>query len=487
MSNIQYKTIVGLEIHVQLCTKSKMFCSCAVEFGAEPNSRVCPVCLGMPGSLPVMNKQAFEYAVMAGLALNCSIPMFTKWDRKSYYYPDLPKNYQISQYDLPLSENGYIEIPLESGQTKRIGIIRAHLEEDAGKNVHTAGNFSQVDLNRTGTPLLEIVTEPDMNGGSEVRALAVELQRIVRFLGVSEADMQKGHMRFEPNINLKITRDGTEYRTPIVEVKNLNSFRALERSVNYETQRQLDEFLETGVVFGMGNKTTRGWDDEKEVTVLQREKEEAHDYRYFPDPDLVPVKLTQDWLEDIKSRLCELPLKKQLRYVQKYNLSDYDAGVLTAERSTADLFDEAVKAGGEPKRVCNLLTQTGLKITKERNCNISDLPLSPKGIADLAAMVEDGTISAGSAATIFEAMAETGKEPAVLAEELNLIQKSDAGELEKIVDQILAENPQAVEDVTSGGKKEKKARVFLLGQVMQKTKGQANPKVVSEILAKKLG
>ncbi len=487
MSDIKYKIIVGLEIHVQLCTKSKMFCSCAVEFGAEPNSRVCPVCLGMPGVLPVMNKQAFEYAVMAGLALNCTIPMFTKWDRKSYYYPDLPKNYQISQYDLPLSENGYIEIPLESGQTKRIGIIRAHLEEDAGKNLHTAGNFSQVDLNRTGTPLLEIVTEPDMNSGSEVRALAVELQRIVRFLGVSEADMQKGHMRFEPNINLKITRAGTEYRTPIVEVKNLNSFRALERSVNYEAKRQLDDFLETGVVMDMGNKTTRGWDDEKEITVLQREKEEAHDYRYFPDPDLVPVKLTQNWLDEIKSHLCELPLKKQVRYVQKYNLSDYDAGVLTAERSTADFFDEAVKAGGEPKRVCNLITQTGLKITKEKNCSISDLPLSPKGVADLANMVVNNTVSASSAVTIFEAMTETKKEPGILAEELNLIQKSDVGELEKIVEQVLEENPQAIEDVTSGGKKEKKARGFLLGQVMQKTKGQANPKVVSEILMKKLG
>ncbi len=445
------------------------------------------MCLGMPGVLPVMNKQAFEYAVLVGLALNCKIAQFTKWDRKSYYYPDLPKNYQISQYDLPLSESGYIEIPLESGQTKNIRIIRAHLEEDAGKNLHTAGNFSQVDLNRTGTPLLEIVTEPDMNSGSEVRALAVELQRIVRFLGVSEADMQKGHMRFEPNINLKITRNDNEYRTPIVEVKNLNSFRALERSVNYEAQRQLDEFLETGIVMDMGNKTTRGWDDEKEITVLQREKEEAHDYRYFPDPDLVPVKLTQEWLDDIKSRLCEMPLKKQMRYVQEYNLSDYDAGVLTAEPSTADFFDEAVRSGGEPKRVCNLITQTGLKITKEKNCNISDLPLSPKGVADLAAMVEDGTISAGSAATIFEAMADTGKEPGILAEELNLIQKSDASELEKIVDKVLEQNPQAVEDVTSGGKKEKKARGFLLGQVMQKTKGQANPKIVSEILAKKLG
>jgi len=486
-SDLQHKLIVGLEIHVQLCTKSKMFCGCAVEFGAEPNSRVCPVCLGMPGVLPVMNKQAFEYAVLVGLALNCEIAKFTKWDRKSYYYPDLPKNYQISQYDLPLSTNGYIEIPLESGRTKSIGIIRAHLEEDAGKNVHTAGNFSQVDLNRTGTPLLEIVTEPDMNSAAEVRALAAELQRMVRFLGVSEADMQKGHMRFEPNINLIITKDGTEYKTPIVEIKNLNSFRALERSVDYEEQRQLDEFLETGQVMEMGNKTTRGWDDEREVTVLQREKEEAHDYRYFPEPDLVPVELTPEWLHEIRSRLCELPIKRQMRYVSEYGLSDYDAGVLTAERSTSDLFDEAIKAGAEPKRICNLLTQTGLKIANEKGCSVGDLGLEPKDLARLAEMIEVGTISASSSVPIFEAMAQTGKEPEVLAEELSLIQKSDADELEAIVDQVLTENPKAVEDVTGGGKKSKKAKGFLLGQVMQKTKGQANPKVVSEILAERFG
>ncbi|MHC4242342.1 MAG: Asp-tRNA(Asn)/Glu-tRNA(Gln) amidotransferase subunit GatB [Planctomycetota bacterium] len=486
-SDLQYKLIVGLEIHVQLCTKSKMFCGCAVEFGQKPNSRVCPVCLGMPGVLPVMNKQAFEYSVLVGLALNCEIAQFTKWDRKSYYYPDLPKNYQISQYDLPLSENGYIEIPLESGKTKNIRIIRAHLEEDAGKNVHTAGNYSQVDLNRTGTPLLEIVTEPDMNSAAEVRALAVELQRMVRFLGVSEADMQKGHMRFEPNINLIITKDGAEYKTPIVEIKNLNSFRALERSVDYEQARQLDEFLETGLVMGMGNKTTRGWDDEKEITVLQREKEEAHDYRYFPDPDLVPVKLTSQWLAEIQGRLCELPIKRQLRYVEQYKLSDYDAGVLTADRSTSNLFDEAVKAGADPKRVCNIITQTGLKMANEKGCSAGDLGLKPQSVANLAGMIEGGAIGAGSAGQIFEVMVQTGKEPEVLAEELNLIQKSDAGELEAIVDQVLADNPKAVEDVTAGGKKSKKARGFLLGQVMQKSKGQANPKVVSEILAKKLG
>jgi len=489
---LRHKVIVGLEIHVQLCTRSKMFCGCAVEFGAQANSRVCPVCLGMPGVLPVMNKQAFEYAVLVGLALNCEIPSFTKWDRKSYYYPDLPKNYQISQYDLPLAKNGYIEIPLSGGksdsmQTKRIGIIRAHLEEDAGKNVHTAGNFSQVDLNRTGTPLLEIVTQPDMNSGAEARTLAVELQRIVRYLGVSEGDMQKGHIRFEPNINLIITKDGREFKTPIVEVKNLNSFRALERSIDYEEQRQLEEFLETGVVMEMGNKSTRGWDDEREATVLQREKEEAHDYRYFPEPDLVPVELTGAWLEEIRGRLCELPLARQMLYVKAYGLSDYDAGVLTGERATADFFEAAVAAGGQPKRICNLLTQTGLKLANEMGCSMDGLGVTAGSVAELAGMVESGDVGSTAAGAIFQAMAQNGKGPRVLAEELNLIQKSDADELEEIVEQVLAENAQAVADVISRGKKSNKARGFLLGQVMQKTKGQANPKVVSEILARKLG
>ena len=485
MSDISYKVIVGLEIHVQLCTKTKMFCGCALGFGEEANSRVCPVCLGMPGSLPVMNGQAVEYSMLAAMALNCEVASFTKWDRKSYYYPDLPKNYQISQYDLPLGSNGYIEIPLSDGQSKRIRIIRAHLEEDAGKNLHTAGNYSQVDLNRAGTPLLEIVTEPDMNSADEVRALAVELQRIMRYLGVSEGDMQKGHMRFEPNINLVITRPDGQFRTPIVEVKNLNSFRALERSVAYEVERQLDEFLETGRTLAMGNKSTRGWNDDDQVTVLQREKEEAHDYRYFPDPDLVPVTTTPESLEKIRSQLCELPLQRQSRYVAEYGLSDYDAGVLTAERSTADFFEQTVTAGGDPKRICNLLTQVGLKLAHERGGDLSSLGIEPGAVADLAQMADAGTVSATAASTILEAMVDTGKSPDVLAEELNLVQKSDAGELEGIVDQILADNPQVVEQIKSGDKKSKKAMGFLLGQVMQKTKGQANPKVVSEILGRK--
>ena len=487
MSKVDYKVLVGLEIHVQLCTRTKMFCGCALGFGEEPNSRVCPVCLGMPGSLPVMNRQAVEFAMLAGLALNCQIAKFTKWDRKSYYYPDLPKNYQISQYDLPLAINGFLEIPAKNGELKKIRIRRAHLEEDAGKNLHTAGNFSQVDLNRAGTPLLEIVTEPDMNSAAEVRALAEELQKIVRYLGVSEADMQKGHMRFEPNVNLIITRSGQEYKTPIVEVKNLNSFRALERSIEYEIGRQIERFLETGEVMEMGNKSTHGWDDVKEMTVLQREKEEAHDYRYFPEPDLVPVELTEQRLEDIKSRLCELPIKKQMRYVNEYKLSDYDAGVLTAERATGEFFDEVVKAGGEPKRVCNLLTQVGLKLAKEKGCSAAELGVKPGALAQLARMVEAGTVSATASNTIFEEMVKTGKGPEEIAKEQNLIQKSDAGELEKIIEQVLTGNSTAVEDVKSGGKKSKKALSFLLGRVMQKTKGQANPKVVSEILARKLG
>jgi len=497
---MEYELLVGLEIHVQLCTRSKMFCRCAVEFGQEPNSRVCPVCLGMPGVLPVMNRQAVEFAILVGLALNCRIASLTKWDRKSYYYPDLPKNYQISQYDLPLAEDGYIEIAVpQSGQgndgkagagpiqTKRVRIIRAHLEEDAGKNLHTGGNFSQVDLNRAGTPLLEIVTAPDMNSGAEARALAVELQRIVRYLGVSEGDMQKGHMRFEPNVNLLIRKDGQQYKTPIVEVKNLNSFRALERSIEYERQRQIEEFLETGRVMEMGNKTTRGWDDVREVTVLQREKEEAHDYRYFPDPDLVPVRITESWLEEIRGRLCELPLQRQRKYLERYALSGYDAQVLSSERWIAEFFEAAVEEGGTPKRVCNLLTQVGLRLANERGCSLLELGLSPREVAVLARMIEDGQLSATAGNTIFEQMVETGKSAQTLAEQLNLIQKSDVGELEAIVEQVLAENPKAVSDVTSGGKKSNKARGFLLGQVMQKTKGRANPRVVSEILARKLG
>lgn len=486
MTDIDCKLIVGLEIHVHLATRTKMFCGCELAYGREPNTCVCPVCLGLPGSLPVMNKQAYEFSVLTALALNCSIPSFTKWDRKSYYYPDLPKNYQISQYDLPMSEKGFIEIPTEQGGTKKIRIVRAHLEEDAGKNTHTLGNFSAIDLNRAGSPLLEIVTEPDMNTPAEVGELARQLQRIVRYLGVSHGDMQKGHMRFEPNVNLHITRAGQVFKTPIAEIKNLNSFRAIERSVAYEMQRQYDEFIETGVTMEMGNKSTRGWDDDKQMTVLQREKEEAHDYRYFPDPDLVPVEIDNGWLDDIKSRMCELPLARQKRFVEDYGLSDYDAGVLTAARATADFFDEAVKTGADAKRVCNLLTQTGLKLANERGCRVDELGISGGDLGKLAQMTEEGQVSSSAAVSIFEKLAHGQCDPAAIAEKENLIQKNDAGEIESIVDAVLAENAEAVEQIKAGDKKAKKARGFLMGQVIQRSGGQANPKVVNELLGKKL-
>ena len=487
MSDLSYKIIVGLEIHVQLDTKTKIFCGCPIAFGGEPNTRVCPVCIGMPGVMPVMNKKAYEYSVLAGLALNCNIPSFTKWDRKSYYYPDLPKNYQISQYDLPMSEHGYIEIPLEGGETKKIRILRAHLEEDAGKNIHTLGNFSAVDLNRAGTPLLEIVTEPDMNNGAEVKSLAVELQRIVRYLGISLADMQKGHMRFEPNINLHITKDGKVYETPISEVKNLNSFRALEGSVAYEARRQLDDFIEHGTTMETGAKATYGWDDVNMCTVLQRIKEAAHDYRYFPEPDLVPIVMNEQWLDEIKKGLCELPIAKQLRFVTEYKLSDYDAGVLTADRATGEFFDAAVAAGATPKRVCNLITQVGAKLANEAGCGVAELGVDAAVLGKLAKMVDDSEVSASASATIFEEMVKTKKAPEVIAEEMNLVQKSDAGELEGLVKDVLAANEKAVAEATGGGKKAGKARGFLLGQVMQKTRGQANPKIVGELLDKLLG
>lgn len=486
MTDLSYKIIVGLEIHIQLATKTKMFCGCALGFGEPANTRVCPVCIGMPGVLPVMNKTAVEYSMLTGLALNCTLSQFTKWDRKSYYYPDLPKNYQISQYDLPLAEHGHIEIPLDNGTTKKIRILRAHLEEDAGKNTHTLGNFSAVDLNRAGTPLLEIVTEPDMNSPVEVRLLAQELQRIVRYLGVSEADMQKGHMRFEPNINLHITRNGQLFKTPITEVKNLNSFRALERSIAYEVHRQLDEFLETGKTLQMGNKSTYGWDDVNQQTVLQREKEEAHDYRYFPDPDLVPVVITDEWLESIKARLSELPLAMQKRFVADYGLGDYDAQVLTADKSTGLFFDAAVRCGANPKRVCNLLTQMGLKLANERQTTVDALGISPENLAILAKMTDDGQISASSAAVIFDTMAHWGGTPASIAEQKKLLQTSDTDELEAIVKQVIADNAQAVQDAKDNPKKAKKAIGFLMGQVIQKSKGQANPKLVSEILNRTL-
>ncbi|MBI9015832.1 MAG: Asp-tRNA(Asn)/Glu-tRNA(Gln) amidotransferase subunit GatB [Phycisphaerae bacterium] len=480
--------IVGLEIHIQLATKSKLFCGCKIGYGDDANSNVCPVCLGLPGALPVMNRKAYELSVKAALALNLKIANFTKWDRKCYYYPDLPKNYQISQYDLPMSYDGYIDIPLEDGNTKRIGLIRAHLEEDAGKNQHEGLSYSRVDLNRTGTALLEIVTEPDIESAEQCRILCQQLQKIIQFLGVSDANMQLGQMRFEPNINLKITDDdGKVYKTPICEIKNLNSFRAVEGAVAYEQWRQLEEWKKdkTFTIEHRG-KQNRGWDDEKQQTVFQREKEESHDYRYFPDPDLVPVEVDQEWLAELRASMPEMPGAMKKRFIEKLGLNDYDASVLTADAATAKFFDAAVKAGGSAKRVANLVTQLGLSIANESNTTVDQIGISANQLGQLAAMIDGNKINASAGAKIFKILLEDDRDPETIAKENNLIQVSDTSAIESIVDQVLADNPAAVEEALSGSKKAGKSRGFLMGQVMQKSKGQANPQVVNKLLDDKL-
>ncbi|MFA5865263.1 MAG: Asp-tRNA(Asn)/Glu-tRNA(Gln) amidotransferase subunit GatB [Phycisphaerae bacterium] len=487
MSDIAYKVIIGLEIHIQLATESKMFCSCPNHFGDPPNSNVCPVCMGSPGVLPVMNKKAYEYAVRTALALNCQIAKFTKWDRKSYYYPDLPKNYQISQYDLPLSYDGLLEISV-NGEHKQIRIRRVHLEEDAGKLLHEGNvGFSQVDLNRTGAPLMEIVTEPDLSSAEEARVFGAELRALVRTLGVSEANMQEGHMRLEPNINLAIQKDGKEYRTPITEVKNLGSLRALERAISYEINRQIADWQQTGITLETGTKSTRGWDDNQGVTVLQREKEEAHDYRYFPDPDLVPVVVEQLWVDEIKKNLPELPMIRRVRFRKDFGFNEKDAATLVEDRETADLFENALTLGTPVKTLCNHFIGFWSMHANQRNITIAQLGISAQRIAMLAKMVGEGKINPTAAAVIAEKMLVCTDDPQVIAEREKLIQVSDVSALETIIDEVLAANPKAMEDARTPGKKQQKSVGFLLGQVMQKSRGQANPQVVSEILGRKIG
>ena len=486
----KYRPTIGLEIHVELSTASKMFCACPNHFGDPPNTNVCPVCLGMPGVLPTMNRQAYEYAVLTGLALNCRIATFTKWDRKGYYYPDLPKNYQISQYDLPLSSNGYIDL-LVNGQTKRIGITRAHLEEDAGKNVHDLPNCTGVDLNRAGVPLLEIVSEPDMNSVEEVMAYARSMRQLVRYLGISQANMQQGHMRFEPNISLWIfddaEPDGGHY-TPIVEVKNLNSFRSLERTVTFEIDRQADQWQADPDGYRMDkmSKQNRGWDDVKEVTVFQRHKEEADEYRYFPEPDLLPVEIDDAWLERIKAQLPELPIARYARFREEFGLDEKLTTLLTSERTTADYFEAVVQAGASPRRAANLIQSQGLRLANERGTDVAGLGISAQRLAQLCKLADEDKVSATTAAGIFQAMLESDDPPEKIAQDRNLMQVSDTSALEAIVAEVLSENEKAVADYKSGGKKAKKARSFILGQVMQKTKGQANPKVVGQLIDQKV-
>ena len=499
------RLIIGLEIHVELSTRSKMFTrapnpACPEFEGAAPNTLVDPLVDALPGTLPVMNRRAVEMSAKVGLALGCSIAEHAKWDRKNYAYPDLPKSYQISQYDLPLCFDGAVDIPVADGGVRRIGITRAHLEEDTGKLGHElpgGGSYagSLVDLNRAGTPLLEIVTEPDFDCADDVVTFARELRSLCRFLGVTEGVMQKGHMRFEPNINLVVdTEDGREFRTPVVEIKNLNSFRALEGAIEHERTRQLEEFLETGRVMGRGMKRTRGWDDQKLVTVLQREKEDAHDYRYFPEPDLLPVEMDEAWIESVRREIPELPIARRSRYREDYGLPEKDAATLVEERDLCLWFEDVVAAQldasaetADPRQAghdaAKLILNQLAKRANERGVLAHETGVSPSQVAQLLQLRRDGTVPPQAVDRLLELAESSPMEMSELAESNGLVVVRDEGAMEGWIEEAIAAQAQAAEDVRQG----KDAAVGrLVGAVMKASGGQADAKEARTRLLERL-
>lgn len=472
---MEYETVIGLEVHVEMDTKTKIFCSCRNEFGDAPNTNVCPVCLSMPGTLPVLNRKAVEYGVRAGLALNCHIPNYSKLDRKGYFYPDLAKAYQISQYDYPLCSRGEVEVCTDDGM-HTIGITRIHIEEDAGKLVHEAGE-SLVDYNRGGVPLMEIVTEPDFRDAEQVRAFLEMLRTTMEYIGVSDAKMEEGSMRCD--VNLSVRPAGTKELGTRTELKNLNSISAAARAIAFERQRQID-VLEDG---GRVEQETRRWDDDRGETLPMRDKEEAHDYRYFPDPDLVPVYLSDEEIEKIRASLPELPAAKRERYVKQMGLPEYDARLLTASSDTSRFFEETVALGAAPKQVSNYIMVELARLLKERKMEPADNPVTPRQLADLLALTEKGTINSSVAKQVFEEVFASGRDPALIVSERGLEQIDDAGAIEELVRTLIAENPKPAQDYRGGNKK---ALTFFVGRVMKAMKGKANPKTVNEIVKREL-
>jgi len=474
---MEYEPVIGLEVHVQLNTKTKLFCNCSTEFGAEPNSNTCPVCMGYPGVLPRLNKEALEKAILVGLALNCKVAKYTKFDRKSYFYPDLPKGYQISQYDMPLNYKGYLEFEMPDGTIKKVRIIRAHLEEDAGKLIHS-GNVSYVDLNRAGVPLVEIVSYPDMFSVDEAYYYLQTLRNTMKYIGVSDVNMEEGSLRVDANVSVR--RKGDTKLGTKVEIKNMNSFNFLKKALEYEIKRQIS-LLEKGEKIV---QETRLFDVESGKTFTMRTKEEAEDYRYFPDPDLPPVVLTDEYVESLKRKLPELPYQKYKRFIEQYNLPKYDASILTESRELADYFEEAVKYyKGDPKKVSNWIMSEVLRYLNETNKEITDFTVKPYQIAELLRLMDENKINIKIAKTIFPEMIQTGKDASKIVEERGLIQVSDEGQIEEICKLVLQENPAEVEKYKSG-----KTNVigFLVGQVMKKSQGKADPKLVNQILSKLL-
>ncbi len=486
MSDPAYQVIVGLEVHVQLSTQTKLFCSCSTQFGAEPNTQVCPVCLGQPGALPVMNEKAVELAIQTGVALNCEMARLTKWDRKNYFYPDLPKGYQISQFDQPICGPGYLEFPDPDapGEMMRVRLTRAHLEEDAGKSMHdeAAGKAdSKIDLNRTGTPLLEIVSEPDIRSPQAAKAYLTELRLLLTYLGVSDCNMQEGSLRCDANINLHIESDGKTIATPIVEVKNLNSFRAVERALAYETTRQLNAWKKTGQSIDDAPKQTRGWDDAAGVSVAQREKELSSDYRYFPDPDLVPLVVSEEALERAKDNLGELPGDVRRRLENECGLKPYDADVIASQgRELVAYFDSVVNSGAVAKRTSSWMQQDVLRTLKENDWGIADFPLAPELLADLIKAIESGELDNSRAKEVFQLLLENPATSVEAAMKELGIEAVDAGEIETLCNELLDENPKVVSQVLEGNAK---AVGALIGAAKKKNPN-ADPRLVRETCLK---
>nr|MBO2494158.1 Asp-tRNA(Asn)/Glu-tRNA(Gln) amidotransferase GatCAB subunit B [Clostridia bacterium] len=474
---MKYEVVIGLEIHAELSTQSKVFCGCSTKFGAAPNTQCCPICIGMPGVLPLINKKALEYTIKAGLALNCSIARYTKMDRKNYFYPDLPRACQISQYDMPVCQNGYLDIVV-NGSTRRIGINRIHLEEDAGKLLHDQyADSTLVDLNRSGVPLIEIVTEPDLRSAEEAKVFLETLRTILRYIDVSDCKMEEGSLRCD--VNISIRPEGQKEFGVRTEMKNLNSFRAVYRAIEYEANRQIAIMEEGGTVL----RETRRWDEGAGKSFSMRAKEHAQDYRYFPEPDLPPIEIDDEWVEEIRRQIPELPDQKRRRYVEEYGLPEYDAGILTSSKDLADYFENCVKLYENPKAISNWLMGDFLRLVNEKNIEISDVPVTAENLVKLLKLIDSKVISGPIAKTVFEEMFNTGKDPEAIVEEKGLKQITDRDELVKVIKRVLEENPKSVEDYKKG---KKKALGFLVGQTMKATRGKANPQLVNEILLEEL-
>ncbi len=478
---MQYEAVIGLEVHCQLLTASKIFCGCSTRFGAQPNAQTCPVCLGMPGVLPVVNRNVVEFAMKTALATNCTIRTQNRFARKNYFYPDLPKGYQISQFEQPIAEHGHLDIELEEGsETKKIGITRIHMEEDAGKLMHeldgVSSDSSYVDFNRTGVPLIEIVSEPDMRSPEEAGAYLRTLRSIVQYLGVCDGNMEQGSFRCDANVSIR--PQGEDKLGTKVELKNMNSFKHVERALAFEIERQQEmmEYDEPIV------QETRLWSEATEETFSMRGKEEAHDYRYFPDPDLVPLVIDDEWIDRLQSTLPELPRQKVKRFTAQYGLPEYDAGILAGTRQLADYFEACVNQHDNAKAASNWIMSEVLRHLDDAreigNCNVT-----PEHLAEMIALIDKGTISGKIAKKVFEEMWAGGKKPAIIVEEQGLVQMSDEGEIEKIVLEVMDANPKMVEDFRGG---KEKVLGFFVGQVMKATKGKANPKVVNDLLRKNL-